>query len=826
MMASVGLKAVFNNPAADLRLRLESVLPLPKGEGRGEGKANGRIPTGSQTATGSFKPLGLANTLLQFGVLPLTSGQKDAKLCSIGIMTSAMPDAGRSFGQQVFNSLFAGVVLALIVLIACLSFSSLIFGGELSFGVADGVGVALVSAVVVGLVVAFRSSYPASVAIPQDRTAPILALLAAQVVAALPAESSPAAKLINVLAVIALTSILAGAALYLLGHFRLGNLTRYIPYPVVGGFLSGSGYLLVTGSLRVMTGQPLTLDSLSQMTEWKMVKLWLPGVALGLTLFLMLRLFKKPRLLPILLLGSMVAFHAVITLNGVSMRQLQDAGWLPMIPAEGNFQPHIWSLGDWKLVNFFALFHTFGLVATVVLTAVISILLNSSALELTVQREIDLNRELRAAGAANLAGGLAGGMLGFQSLSLTRLGFDLGSRTRLAGIVTALLCGAALFAGPTAFAYLPKFALGGLLLYMGLNFLAEWIYDGRSKLSHSDYAVVVLILAVMGLFGYLVGVGLGLLAAVFLFIHNYSRVGVITHVLTGVEVQSNVDRPVAHQRWLQSEGGQLHLLKLQGFVFFGTANTLLNNIRSRVEDRTLPPLKCVILDFRRVSGLDSSAALSLAKAGQLARKTGFNLLLTEVPEEMQRQLRRGAFQADDSEPLKFFPDLDHAVEWWENLVLAAHGVDGMDNQAGLREQMVQSWPNSDSLDFFLARLQRREIAESQHLIRQGEPADELYFIESGEVSTLLESADGQTLRRLRRQGGGTVLGELGMLLNAPRSASVVANRPVTAYCLTASSLQQLKAERPDVAADFFEFLSRYLSERVLTATKSLRVLMD
>ncbi len=103
-------------------------------------------------------------------------------------------------------------------------------------------------------------------------------------------------------------------------------------------------------------------------------------------------------------------------------------------------------------------------------TAVIYIQLKSSALELVVHQEIDLNQELRAAGLANLAGGLAGGMLGFQSLSLSRLAHDFGSRTRLAGIVTSLLCGLALFAGPSAFAFLPKFALGGLLLYPGFGF--------------------------------------------------------------------------------------------------------------------------------------------------------------------------------------------------------------------------------------------------------------------------------------------------------------------------------------------------------------------
>jgi len=71
-----------------------------------------------------------------------------------------------------------------------------------------------------------------------------------------------------------------------------------------------------------------------------------------------------------------------------------------------------------------------------------------------------------------------------------------------------------------------------------------------------------------------------------------------------------------------------------------------------------------------------------------------------------------------------------------------------------------------------------------------------------------------------------VLGELGLLLRQPRSASVIVNRPASVYCLSDVALQQLKRERPDVAADFYEFLSCFLSERVINATKTLRVLAD
>ncbi len=256
----------------------------------------------------------------------------------------------------------------------------------------------------------------------------------------------------------------------------------------------------------------------------------------------------------------------------------------------------------------------------------------------------------------------------------------------------------------------------GSCFILGLGFLAEWLYDSWSKFPPSDYAIVVLILGVMGTFGYLEGVGLGLLAAVFLFIHNYSRVGVITHVLTGAEFQSNVDRPPAHQRLLKCEGGGLHLLKLQGFIFFGTANTLLQNIRARANHHGLPRLKCVVLDFRRVNGLDSSAALSLTMAVRLARKAGFRLMLTEAPKVVQNQLRRGLLLEDQTEWLTFFPDLDHALESWEGRVLASR-VESQSLPPSLRDLLAYHWTNPHTLDSFLARLERR-VLRAGYLIRR------------------------------------------------------------------------------------------------------------
>ena len=305
--------------------------------------------------------------------------------------------------HQWLPSMYGGGVVGVFTIIASLSFGTLIFAGDLSFGVSQGISMALISAVLVGGIVALRSSYPATIAIPQDRTAPILALMAAHIAANLPASTSPEVKAVTILTAIALTSVITGCVLYALGRLQLGILIRFIPYPVVGGFLAGSGWLLVLGAMRVMTDQFGSPWQMRRIFDFTLVSKWLPGVVLGVLLFVVLRRFKKPVLVPVFLVGALVVFYGVVITSGSSISETRASGWLPGIPQGGGIGLEVWKLSPFAEIHWSVFAGVSGLAGTVTLTAHISILLNASALELAAHHEIDLNRELRAAGVANVA---------------------------------------------------------------------------------------------------------------------------------------------------------------------------------------------------------------------------------------------------------------------------------------------------------------------------------------------------------------------------------------------------------------------------------------
>jgi SulP family sulfate permease len=414
-------------------------------------------------------------------------------------------------------------------------------------------------------------------------------------------------------------------------------------------------------------------------------------------------------------------------------------------------------------------------------------------------------------------------MVGYHWLSLSTLSYRIGARGRLPGLVAGAICAVMLLAGSALLAYFPVPILGGLLLFLGLDFLVEWVIAAWFKLSRADYAVVLLILIVIGATDFLIGVGVGLVAMIILFVLNYSRINVVHHALSGAEIRSNVERCAYHRRVLAEQlGRHIYILELRGFIFFGTANALLEQIRARVADTEQPPVRYIVLDFRRVTGLDSSGVLSFVKGRQLAEAQNITLVLTHISEKIGHQFELGGLSENGR--MRIFPDLDHGLEWCEEQLLQIEQITTLHVPVTLGAQLADSGFEKANTARLMEFLERVNVEAGETLIRQGEEADKLYFIEQGTVSVYLEIESGERVR-LQTLGLGTAVGELGLYLGTTCTASVIADSPVTAYRLTRTALSEMKKKEPELAATFHEFVAYLLSERLAAATRSLEAVL-
>jgi len=735
-----------------------------------------------------------------------------------------MPRIAAEFSpRSLIPNILAGIIIGTLTVIVEISFGALIFSGPLSAYVFNGIGCTLFGAFVISAVVALTSSFPGTIARPHEIPAAILAIVVAAIAATLPASAS-ADTFVTVVAAIILTSVLTGIFFLTLGSFKLGSLIRFIPFPVVGGFLAGTGWLLCKGGINVITTIKVSRASALLLFHADALVKWLPALFFAIVLLLVMRRFTHFLVMPLLILAAAVVFYATMFATHMSIATAQAHGWLLGPFQEGNMwkplAPSQLAHVHWSLI-----FGQLNNIGTILIISVLPLLLNASGFELMVRKDLDFNRELKSAGVANILAGLGGGTVGFHSLSLSALGLRMGATSRLAGLSCAALCGATLFFGSSILTFFPRPILGGLLLYLGLGFLIEWVYGAYFKLPKTDYLLILFILLIIATFGFLEGVATGILVAVVLFVIKYSRVGVVKYYLSGVNYHSNVDRGMALQRLVAGHGQRLAILKLQGYLFFGTANNLLTIVRGRIDNPALPGAGFIVLDFSLVSGLDSSALKSFAKMLQVAQAGKVTIVLTAMSAEVARQFGKSDIGAAPPDVLRVFVDLDHGVEWCEDQIIAGVGQGACaplhQDLPGLLAGLL---PAGTDMSRFSRHLDVRTVSKGEFLMRQGDKVAALFFIESGRVTAQIELDNGKTAR-LRSMGAGTVVGELGLYLGATATASVVAEEHSRISCLSLEALRDMEHSDPAVAAAFHKFIVRLLGERLTNANRSLSALL-
>lgn len=704
-----------------------------------------------------------------------------------------------------------GLIAGLVTLTYSLSYAALIFSGDLEPYLPLGVGRVLMSAMLISILVALTSSFRFAIAGPDSNASALLALMAGAVVAGLPPEQAAERLLPTVFAVLIVATLSTGCLLLALGRLRLSRWVRFVPYPVMGGFLAGTGWLIVRGALQIMTDAPLGLTQLPNMLTADNIYHWLLGLGVALALFGVSRYTRHYVTLPVALLVGIGLTHGGLWLADTSLAEARAAGWLfRTVPNQPGWP--MWDTATFSRIDWMAVLRQSGTMAAMMLVVVLTLLLNATGVEVATQQDGDLDRELRAHGMANLLSGLCGGVVGYLSISRSLLNYQAGARGSLSGVTAGLFCGVVFWFGASFLPYIPKPILGGLVLYAGLGLLFEWVYRARTMLPRAEYLIVLLIMVVIGAVGFLEGVGVGVMVAVTLFAVNYSRIDVTKHVLSGVTSQSNVARPPHQEQFLRQHGGQIHILKLQNFIFFGTAHTLLTQIRQRLSALRQHPLRFIVLDFQLVSGLDSSAVLSFIKIRQTILRHQCCLVFTALPPAVERLLQQGGCLATFGGAVQVFADLDRGLEWCENQLLQRSTADAPGEQS-IADQLQSVLAQPKQIAQFVGYLECLMIPQGQTVFQEGDPPDGLYFLETGQVSVLRALPNGQS-QRLRTYNSGTIIGEMGLYENAPRSASIIADQACRFYYLSPKAFERMEREAPTLAIAFHKYVVALLAGRL------------
>src|SRR5215211_1858650 len=493
-----------------------------------------------------------------------------------------------------------GLIIGAVEAIFAIAFASLVFGGRIADYIAEGISLYLGAAALTLGIFAWLAGSRGVVGGLQPATAVVLATVAATV--AVTTFGSIERAFVSVVAASLVVTVLCGIVFVLLGTSRRANLIRFVPYPVVGGFLAGVGWLLVKSAVYVSADVLPSLTPIGDLFEGSLLQLWGPAFAFGVILLVATRLVRRPIVIPVVLGIGLVLFAVGMLVTGSSIASARSGHWLLLGPFDSFQSWRPWTLRSITGADWSAVAGQWAGILAAVLVTTIAILFNITGTEVVLRRDLDTNRELRDAGTLNVISGVLGGIPGYHALSATALAERVRVDARVAGLIAAAVPLAAVVFGAAVIELIPRMIVGGVLVFLGLAFMVEWVWDMRRVLPRLEYAIVVVILATIIVAGFLPGIVVGLVCAVVLFVLRYGR-GELVHEGAFAETyRSNVDRPAEDLEALRTMRDRVFLLRVDGFVFFGSTNALLERVRRRIE---VDPPRFLVMDLTRASGVDS-----------------------------------------------------------------------------------------------------------------------------------------------------------------------------------------------------------------------------
>jgi len=685
----------------------------------------------------------------------------------------------------------AGAVVGVSAVIYAFSYGALLFSGPLAASSGLAISAALITAAV-GAVYGLMSQERTFINGPDSNTISLLAVILGSVgssgLSMTQATQSAAGLLI-------VTSLVCALMFVALARFKWSGLIRYIPFPVMAGFLASTGWLMCSGGLSIIADMPLSKAGWTVFTH----NPYRPELALGLCcvlgLFLLARRVATALLIPGMVLAATLIVNLAFNMGWCEGCQAGD--WL-FAGLETVEWQSTWVVG-WSSVESMHWLAYLPSMLVVGFVGVMTILLSLASLEYTYHREFDLDQALTAHARSTVLATALGGFVGILSIGRTTLNKSSGGGV-YSGLVAAAICLSMFWGAGQIIAFIPKAALGAIVLYLGLNMLKQWLWDVRRQVTRLELFQIATIVCLVTQFGYLVGFVAGLVLACVMFVLTYSRLPIArwsTHL--GL-LSSSVVRSEHQVEILETLGHSAVVYRLEGYVFFGSAS----KIDAVFHELDFNTIRLIVLDFSKVRGIDRAAIGVFQRI--LLRLEEMPLNFKMVYDESNRALIESmASRAKRSTQVAFFPSLDLALECTEEELLAQRPL----SQTGLADCL--GFIEDDARrDVFLSYCDHQWLKTDDVLCLEGEYSDAIYFVAQGRFE-IVKHLNAVAPLRLAKISAGSVVGEMAFYTGEARSASIRAVEPSEVYVLRRPAWETMREHNVDLARALDVMVVRKLS---------------
>ena len=720
---------------------------------------------------------------------------------------------------------WGGMAAMLVALPASIAFGVTIYSAISPTHAALGALAGIIGATVIGLIAATLGGTDRLISAPCAPAAAVLSAFAIEL-------THQGVSGGNIILLLLMLGILAGLFQVLFGVIGIGRLIKYIPYPVVSGYLTGVGLIIIASQINKLVG----VDSATHwfhtivspwLWDWRAVTV---GAATIVAMSLGPSLTKK---FPATIIGIIVGLMTYFGLAVQDASLFEVTGNPLIIGALGaNGDGYLSSItsrwddiGELRLSQIAALL---GSALTLAILLSIDTLKTCVVLDQLTRSQHDPNRELVAQGVANITSSSIGGIPGAGTMGATLVNLSSGATTRASGLVEGI--SALIFALllSSFIAWIPVAALAGILIVVGLRMIdREPLRFIQSPATVFDFGVVVTVVVVALSIGLIAASAVGVAMAILLFLREQIGGSVIRHKFYVNQMSSNWHRPESETRILEQKGDQAVIFELQGSLFFGTTQQLYAQLDPEIKTRSF-----IILDMKRVQSVDVTAAHLLRQVRDSLTERKALLLLSNVRENLPngRNLREfleqtGVTENDDS--VRLFNELDSAIEWVEDRLLGEEEKAQLETEVALQLVEMELFKNrkDETLADLESRLEKRTYGAGETIYARGEPGDAIYLIRRGSVRIFAPLGAGRT-RHIATFGRGDFFGGLAFLDGRPRGNDAIAGTETEFYVLSLEQFRILSEEHKKLAFTLLTAISRSLAIRLRHADTEIAMLQE
>ena len=724
------------------------------------------------------------------------------------------------------GDVWGGFAAMLVALPASVAYGVTVYGAVAPHYAAFGALAGVLGAMALGLIAPTLGGTDRLISAP---CAPAAAVLSAFAIEMVRQGGAPG----SIVLMLTVLGILTGGIQVLIGLTGIGRLIRYIPYPVVSGYLSGVGLIIISSQIPKLAGVDFEMNWLQVLLSpqtWDVRDIVI-GVFTALAMALGGRFTK---VVPATILGICAG---ILTYGGIAMvddslRQL-DGNTL-VIGELGTTGPGYLELitNRWFEIGELKLAQIGGLVGSALtLAALLSIdtLKTCVVLDQLTRTRHDSNRELVAQGLGNVAASTIGGMPGAGTMGASMINYSSGARSRISGVVEgALTVLTALLLGSFV-AWIPVATLSGVLIVVGFRMIdTAPLRFLESRSTALDFIVVLAVVGVSLTIGLIAASAVGVILAIILFLREQVGGTVIRRKSIVSERSSAWYRPEREMRMLEEKGRAAFIFELQGSLFFGTAQQLYRTI-----EPDLRQAEYLILDLRRVQSVDITAAHTLNIVCDVLAERNVPLILSNVAEclpngrNVREFLELSGLDAARAN-LHYIPTLEAAIEWVESHLLGDADSAESHDQPPLELHQIELFKGSkpDTLSDLEACLEKRSWKAGETIYQSGEIGSELMLIRKGQVKLVGAVGRGGTMKHIATLGRGDFLGGQAFLETRIRSSDAIAIRDCDMYILSVENYNLLAEEHKRIALVLMTKLARLLSIRLRHTNEELALLQD